>query len=63
MEKECSHGVEWDIPCLDCELVSLNETIFHSGKALTAAKARKEVVLIMQAEQVKLLSGAAEGSM
>lgn len=45
MDKECSHGVEWDVPCPSCELVSLNETIFHAEKSLCLAESRKVEVL------------------
>ena len=41
MEKECSHGVEWDVPCAECEMVSLDETISHAAKTLYSARIRK----------------------
>ena len=63
MDKECGHGIEWDIHCPDCELVSLNETIFHAGKALARAESRKIEVLKLIKEQDRILNEACEGLM
>lgn len=63
MKNECSHGVEWDIDCLKCELVGLNETISHSGKQLVTAANRKIEVLELIEEQHRNLNEAAEGMM
>jgi len=55
MEKQCSHGVEWDVHCAECEMVSLDETIFHAGKALALAKATKiEVQALINAQREAL---------
>lgn len=59
--KECSHGAELDIPCLECELVSLDETIFSSGIALSEAINRQLEVVKLIKEQKQELNDVMEG--
>ncbi len=63
MEEECSHGVEFDIPCDQCELISLDDSIFHHGKSLELAKIRRVEVLALIEEQKHLLNEALNGTM
>ncbi len=63
MEKECSHGVEFDVPCFECEMVSLDDSISYHGKSLESAKSRRVEVLQLIEEQKQLLNEACEGTM
>jgi len=42
--KECSHGIKWENPCLECELVSHKQTIlFFKNKVIHAEKRVLEI--------------------